>query len=128
MNDKDDPAHPNLTNRNNKSKALKPTPAQAEFLDFDQDEEPLVPLVKMKVIDNKFLYFEGGDENNMFSYDDFVRHDTIIIKSCTGTGKTTATATHYKRLLDAASRNTGKQYKFLSVVDKVSLCEYVKNI
>ena len=59
----------------------------------------------------------------MFAYEDFVRRDTIIIKSCTGTSKTTATAMHYEQLTDTARRETDNQYKFLSIVDKVSLSE-----
>ncbi len=120
-NGKDDTTHPNQSIENNKSDASKPALSQPEFLEFDQGETPYVPADKVKVIDNKFLYPEGGDENNMFAYEDFVRHDTIVIKSCTGTGKTTAIAMHYKRLTDTAKRETDNQYKFLFIVDKVSL-------
>ncbi len=122
-NEKDATTHPNQSIEDNKSDALKPTLSQPEFLEFDHGEEPCVPLDNVEIIDNKLLYTECGDENNMFTYEDFVRHDTIIIKSCTGTGKTTATAMHYKRLTDAAKRETDNQYKFLSIVDKVSLSE-----
>ena len=59
----------------------------------------------------------------MFAYEDFVRRDTIIIKSCTGTGQTTTTAMHYKRLTDTTKRETDNQYKLLSIVDQVSLSE-----
>ena len=103
-NEKDDTTHPNQSIKNNKSDGLKPALSQPEFLHFDQGEPPYVPSDKVKVIDNKFLYTEGGDENNMFTYEDCVRHETIIIKRCTGTGRTTATAVHYKRLTDAAKR------------------------
>jgi hypothetical protein len=122
-NEKHATTHPNQSIENNKSDALTPTLSQPEFLEFDQGEEPYVPSDMVKVIDNKFIFTEDGKENNMFAYEDFVRHDTIIIKSCTGTSKTTATAMRYKQLTDTARRETDNQYKFLSIVDKVSLSE-----
>jgi hypothetical protein len=106
------------TTRPNQAKAEKPPKPEPEFLDFDPSEVACITMSKTKDIDNKFLFTAGGDDANMFSYEDFVGHDTIIIKSCTGTGKTTATANHYKRLTE-----TTKGLRFLSIVDKISLSE-----
>ena len=97
---------------------IKPPPLVPEFLDFDPNEEPCITIDERKIIHNKFLFTAGGDGDNMFSFDDFIHHDTIIIKSCTGTGKTTAVANHYKRLTDSST-----DYRFLSIVDKISLSE-----
>ena len=97
---------------------MQPPPLEPEFLDFDPSEEPCITIGKTKTINNKFLFTAGGDDDNMFSFEDFMQHDTIIIKSCTGTGKTTATANHYKRLTE-----TSKEFRFLSIVDKISLSE-----
>ena len=107
-----------LSQQNAKAKAEKPPKPEPEFLDFDPDEVPCFTMSKTKSVNNKFLFTAGGDDANMFSYEDFVSHDTIIIKSCTGTGKTTATANHYKRLSE-----TSKGLRFLSIVDKISLSE-----
>ena len=107
-----------LSQRSVKAKAVKPPTPEPEFLDFDPSEVPCTTMSKTKDINNKFLFTAGGDDDNMFSYEDFVSHDTIIIKSCTGTGKTTATANHYQRLTE-----TTKGLRFLSIVDKISLSE-----
>ena len=107
-----------LSQRSVKANAEQPPKPEPEFLDFDPSEVPCITISKTKVVDNKFLFTAGGDDANMFSYEDFVDHDTIIIKSCTGTGKTTATANHYKRLSE-----TSKGLRFLSIVDKISLSE-----
>jgi Cdc6-like AAA superfamily ATPase len=107
-----------LSQRSVKAKAEQLPKPEPEFLDFDPSEMPCITVSKTKVIDNKFLFTAGGDDANMFSYEDFVNHDTIVIKSCTGTGKTTATANHYQRLTE-----TTKGLRFLSIVDKISLSE-----
>ena len=112
--EKDGTTRPNQEN----AKAVKPPKPEPEFLDFDPSEVACITMSKTKDIDNKFLFTAGGVDANMFSYEDFVNHDTIIIKSCTGTGKTTATANHYKRLTE-----TSKDLRFLSIVDKISLSE-----
>ena len=50
------------------------------------------------------------------SYETFEAHDTIIVKSCTGTGKTTAVAEH-------AARSMQKGEKFLSITTRTSLSD-----
>ena len=49
-------------------------------------------------VNNKYLFDEAKQETT-FNYDLFLKHDTIIIKSCTGTGKTTAIAKHVSRCI-----------------------------
>jgi hypothetical protein len=50
------------------------------------------------------------------SYETFEAHDTIIVKSCTGTGKTTAVAEH-------AAKSMQKGEKFLSITTRTSLSD-----
>ena len=50
------------------------------------------------------------------SYETFDDHDTIIIKSCTGTGKTTAVAKHAAKCME-------KGDKFLSITTRTSLSD-----
>ncbi len=37
--------------------------------------------------------------DNQFTFNDYLNHNTIVIQSCTGTGKTTAVAKHIKEYL-----------------------------
>jgi len=57
--------------------------------------EPItVPLpLNHIVMNNKYLFIDGYDKEQL-NYDIFHKHDTIIIKSSTGTGKTTCVASH----------------------------------
>ena len=66
---------------------------QAEFIDYDDDLK-LDNIEEVKDINTNYLYKENEDEHNILTYDNFINNDKIIIQSCTGTGKTTATATH----------------------------------
>ncbi len=104
-----------LNRENENAKAIKPCSPKPEFLDFDSNKAPCMTVSKTNAINNKFIITAGGDDHNMFSYEDFVSHDMIIIKSCTGTGKTTLTAHDYKRL-----SKTSKGLRFPSIVDKIS--------
>ena len=38
--------------------------------------------------------------DELFTYDTFLNNDTILINSCTGTGKTTSLATHLIKYLE----------------------------
>ena len=49
-------------------------------------------------MNNKYLYSPDYD-GLQFDYDEFLNNDTIIIKSCTGTGNTTAISTHMSHYL-----------------------------
>ena len=75
-------------------------------------------------MNQKYLY----DENNLssqYNYDIFKQYETIIIKSTTGTGKTTTTAKYIKQYLDEFNNN-GKEYKILSIITRVSLANQLK--
>ena len=54
--------------------------------------------------------------SNGLDYDTFKDHETIIIKSCTGTGKTTCIANHVEQYIN-------KQNKFLSITTRMSLSD-----
>jgi hypothetical protein len=56
--------------------------------------------------------------SEILSYSDFKEHKTIIIKSCTGTGKTTAMAQHCKAYI---SEPDNDYIKILSLSDKITL-------
>ena len=43
---------------------------------------------------NKYLYTTDSSDDNILNYNSFCDNDTIIIESTTGTGKTTAIASH----------------------------------
>jgi hypothetical protein len=60
-------------------------------------------------MNNKYL-------SQQFSYDTFKKYDTIIIKSCTGTGKTTTVANHFSNYF-----LQNKNYKMLSIITRRSL-------
>lgn len=56
-------------------------------------------------------------------FDDFNSSETLIIQSCTGTGKTTAVSQHTKQVFQ-----DNKDIKFISIVDKRSLAsQHVKS-
>jgi hypothetical protein len=63
-----------------------------------------------QILFNKPFVSEG------LSYKTFEEHDTIIIKSCTGTGKTTAVAQHAAKFMSSAS-------KLLSITTRTSLSD-----
>ena len=79
-------------------------------LNTDGNELPIVqkfaiydPMTKsynyrQVIMNNKYLYSPDYD-GLQFDYDKFLNKDTIIIKSCTGTGKTTAISTHMAHYL-----------------------------
>jgi hypothetical protein len=56
-----------------------------------------------KTINNKYLLTKDNDNNNL-SYTDFLINDTLIIKSCTGTGKTSTIAKHIKEYIKTEPR------------------------
>ena len=49
-------------------------------------------------MNHKYLYDKDFKETT-FSYELFSNYNTIILKGCTGTGKTTAVATHIKKYM-----------------------------
>jgi hypothetical protein len=74
---------------------------------FDALTKDFNPIHKM----NKYV-------SEILSYSDFKEHKTIIIKSCTGTGKTTAMAQHCKAYI---SEPDNDYIKILSLSDKITL-------
>jgi len=74
------------------------------------------PLIKNKTMCNYRLYDETLKSDMIYNLDDLINNDTIILKSCTGTGKTTANA---KLLEQYMSENTN--IKLLTIISRVSL-------
>jgi hypothetical protein len=62
--------------------------------------------------------FEREYVSDGFSFQEFEQNSTIIIESCTGTGKTTATAKYFKQLHD-----NNNSLRILSLVNKISLAD-----
>lgn len=66
---------------------------------------------------NKYV-FDSNHKETQYNYKLFNNFDTTILKSCPGSGKTTAVAEHVKKYMEA---NPGT--KFLSIVDRVTLAQ-----
>lgn len=66
---------------------------------------------------NKFV-FDSEYEEQQYDYKLFNEYETTILKSCPGSGKTTAVAQHIEQYLKE-NPNT----KFLSIVDRISLAQ-----
>ena len=75
---------------------------------------PITTNQEVKLINNKYLYECKTPELN-FTYDDYKNNNTVIIQSCTGTGKTTAVAEHCSNYLK------DKNYKILSIISRITL-------
>ena len=84
-----------------------------------EDIETAIGLIKDKKVDvnNKYIFDETKEEET-FNYNLFTKHNTIIIKSCTGTGKTTAIAKHVSRCI-----SENKEIKLLTITNKIALSE-----
>lgn len=80
------------------------------------DELTTPPEIEKITMNNKFI-FDEDYEKEQFNYDVFNKYDTIIIKSTTGTGKTSNTAKHIYKLLS----ETDGEYKFMSIINLISL-------
>lgn len=114
-----------IINQYNKT---KPKEDKLKFLESFKPLEELTTQddIKKLTITNKFLYDElhTGDQ---FGEEQFLNYNTIIIKSTTGTGKTSATAKHLNKYF-----KDNKQFKFLSIVNLITLAsqhlESFKNI
>lgn len=67
--------------------------------------KPNEPLIKQTNI--QYIMGEAEYIDELFTYDTFLNNDTILINSCTGTGKTTSLKTHLiKYLKDATNKHT----------------------
>jgi hypothetical protein len=62
--------------------------------------------------------FDEKAQASTLNYDTFVKHDTVIIKSCTGTGKTTAVARHAKRYIEQNPKT-----KLLTITTRTTLSD-----
>lgn len=73
-------------------------------------------IVNNKVSDEKddIIFFK--DSNNILSFLDFLSYETIIIKSGTATGKTTAITLLFKRL-----KEISPDIKIITIVNKITL-------
>ena len=86
---------------------LKKAGNNFKFIEKYQIFRPLthnIDNIKKVDVNHKYLF----DENNYdttFNYELFDKHNTIIIKSCTGTGKTTAIAKHVSRCMTENKKN-----------------------
>ena len=69
-----------------------------EEIEYVTRFKPYTPIVK-DISHIKQKSFDKAFVSEGFSYKAFEKHDTIIIKSCTGTGKTTAVAQHAKEYM-----------------------------
>ena len=76
---------------------------------------PIIEQKKMKEMNNKYLY-DSNDNNSKFTFDDFSKNQTVIIQSCTGTGKTTAVAEHTAKYLE-----DNKHLNVLSIISRITL-------
>ena len=70
---------------------------------------------QMKQMNNKYLY-DKEDPNDKFTYEDFSDNKTVIIQSCTGTGKTTAVADHCRTYLESKP-----DLNILSIISRITL-------
>jgi len=73
---------------------------------------------KIKNVNHKYVYDKKEKKDNIWDYEDFLKYDTHIIQSCTGTGKTTAMATHIKQYMI-----NNPDIKFISITDKITLSQ-----
>ena len=71
-----------------------------EFIDINDDLIINGDNVIVKNFNSKYVFDNTEDSNKTFSYDDFNNNDIIILKSSTGTGKTTAISNHIKRCFE----------------------------
>lgn len=97
----------NETVKNKKDK-LKPFESFKPMINFKTD-------VKIIEINNNFIY-EETYEKEQFNYKIFDEYETIIIKSTTGTGKTSNTSKHIKKYIEDKPH-----LKVISLIDRISL-------
>lgn len=73
--------------------------------------------IKYIEYNNKYV-FDKSYEDNQYDYKTFEKYDTVILKACCGTGKTTAVAEHVEQYM-----KENPDYKFVSIVDRRTLAE-----
>jgi hypothetical protein len=72
--------------------------------------------IKIKTVNFNNMHIN----DNYFTFDHFKNYDTHIIKSTTGTGKTTQTAKHIKSYID---QSKNKNLKIMTISPRKTLCE-----
>lgn len=80
--------------------------------------KPMIELtteIKTIEMNNKFIYDDNYNKKQ-FNYKTFVKYDTIIIKSTTGTGKTSNVSKHIKKYIEDKP-----ELKILSLIDRICL-------
>jgi hypothetical protein len=85
---------------------------QVDLNDFNTTDK------QHKIINCKYLYDGNNDNENQFTYNDFKNNDTIIIKSNTGTGKTSTISKFIKQ-----EQDENKDTNFISIVSLRSLAD-----
>jgi hypothetical protein len=71
--------------------------------------------IPMMTMNNKYIYDENY-KGEQFNQETLNKYDTIIIKSTTGTGKTSNTARHVEQYIKDHS-----EYKFMSIINLITL-------
>jgi superfamily II DNA or RNA helicase len=85
-----------------------------ELIESYKPYEPFTtPMTEFNVKEFDTQYVSDG-----FLFKEFQENSTIIMESCTGTGKTTSTAKHFKELHDK-----NPHLRILSLVNKISLAD-----
>jgi hypothetical protein len=85
---------------------------QVEFIKSFKRFEPLTKEYDAEIKNKNYV-------SEILTYSDFKENQTIILKSCTGTGKTTAMAKHCKTYI---SEPENDYIKIISLSDKITLC------
>jgi len=108
-----------ITILNNKGYNLKNIQFYKKF------RELIAPTFKTITYHNKYV-FDEQFEGDQLTYDHFKTYDTILLKACTGTGKTTAISKHLYTFLNDADHKD-KNYKFMSITDNINLTRQHKH-
>jgi|688.fasta_scaffold09539_17 hypothetical protein len=102
----------------------QPKENKIKFLEsFKPLEEMKAPEnIKHLILNNKYLY-DAKHTGEQFDEKIFYDYSTIIIKSTTGTGKTSSTAQHVEKYF-----KSNNEYKFLSIVNlKTVASQHLEN-
>ena len=98
---------------------LNKTGHDIDLIERYRPYEPITSDIGIrKIIFNHKYVYDKRQEASTYNYKLFDQHSTTIIKSCTGTGKTTAIASHMERHLKA-----NKRAKFLSITTRTTLSD-----
>ena len=97
-----------------------------EPLPYIKHYEPItkdISNIKNVEMNNNYIY-DKGYEGPQLSQEIFNNYDTIIIKSTTGTGKTSNTAHFINKFLESEKQTINNTtYKIMSIVSRVSLAQ-----